>query len=250
MRLLFLNPNTSANLTELGAQVAREVARADTEILPATGRFGARYITTRAAAAIAGHAALDAFAREKNKADVVLLACFGDPGLFALRELAHVPVVGMAEASCHMASTLGRKFSIVTGGRRWGPMLEEFVAAIGLSANLASVRTMAPSGDEIAANPDAALDSLAAVCAEAADQDGAEAVILGGLGLAGLAERIADKIPVPVIDNVIAGVRVAEAAADLRAKKAKTGSFAPATPIKTLGLSAQLASLIEGSSEA
>src|SRR5262245_10976028 len=148
MRLLFLNPNTSPNLTEAGAEVARRFARPDTEILPATGSFGARYITTRAAAAIAGHAALDAFARQKDGVDVVLLACFGDPGLFALRELAEVPVVGMAEASCRMASTLGRKFSIVTGGRRWGPMLEEFVSAIGLADSLSSVRMIALMGDE------------------------------------------------------------------------------------------------------
>ena len=246
MRILFINPNTSAHLTELGARVARKVARPETEIVPSTGRFGARYITTRAAAAIAGHAVLDAFAREEKSADVVLIACFGDPGLFALRELAPVPVVGMAEASCHMASTLGRKFSIVTGGHRWGPMLEEFVAAIGLAANLASVRTMAPSGDEVAANPDAALDSLAATCVEAAEEDGAEAVILGGLGLAGLAERIAARVPVPIIDNVVAAVRVAEAAATLGAAKATAGSFAPSAPIKTIGLSPPLASLIEG----
>ena len=246
MRLLFLNPNTSSHLTDLGARVARKAARPETEIIPATGRFGARYIATRATAAIAGHAALDTFARQEKGADVVLLASFGDPGLFALRELAPVPVVGMAEASCHMASTLGRKFSIVTGGHRWGPMLEEFVTAIGLGANLASVRTMASSGDEIAADPDAALDSLVATCTQAAHEDGAEAVILGGLGLAGLAERIADRLPVPVIDNVVAAVRAAEAAAALGVAKATTGSFASTTPIKTTGLSAPLAALIEG----
>jgi Asp/Glu/hydantoin racemase len=250
MRILFLNPNTSAHLTELGARVARKVARPETEIIPTTGRFGARYITTRAAAAVAGHAVLDAFAREEKKADVVLIACFGDPGLFALRELAPVPVVGMAEASCRIASTLGRKFSIVTGGHRWGPMLEEFVAAIGLAANLASVKTMAPSGDEVAANPDAALDILVSTCVAAAKEDGAEAVILGGLGLAGLAEAIASRVPVPVIDNVVAAVRYAEDAAALGTVKARTGSFAPTTPINTIGLSPPLAALIEGGGKA
>jgi len=249
MRLLFLNPNTSAHLTELGVKVARNIARPETEIVAATGRCGARYISTRAAAAIAGHAALDAFARHKSDIDVVLLACFGDPGLFALRELSPIPVVGMAEASCHLACNLGRKFSIVTGGRRWGPMLEEFVTAIGLATNLASVRTIAAPGDEIAAHPGALLDGLVAACSDAAREDRAEAVILGGLGLAGLAEQIADRVPVPVIDNVVAGVRVAEAAAALGAEKPKTGSFAPATPIKTTGLSAPLASLIEGGSQ-
>src|SRR5204863_277602 len=115
MRLLFINPNTSAHLTELGARVARSVARPETEIVPATGRFGARYITSRAAA-----------------------------------------------------------------------------------------------------------------------------------GVAGLAGRIGDEVPVPVIDNVVASVRVAEAAAMLGAAKAKSGSFAAATPVKTTGLSPALAALLEG----
>jgi allantoin racemase len=246
MRLLFINPNTSAHLTELGARIARGVARPETEIVPATGRFGARYITSRAAAAIAGHAVLDTYAREGKGADAVVIACFGDPGLFALRELAPVPVVGMAEASCHLASTLGRKFSIVTGGHRWGPMLEEFVAAIGLATNLASVRTVDALGADIAAKPEAALESLAQACRLAAQEDGAEVVILGGLGLAGLAERIRAEVPIPVIDNVVASVRVAEAATTLGVAKAKSGSFAAATPVKTTGLSPALAALLEG----
>lgn len=246
MRLLFINPNTSAHLTELGTRVARSVARPETEIVPATGRFGARYITSRAAAAIAGHAVLDTYAREGKGADAVVIACFGDPGLFALRELAPVPVVGMAEASCHLASTLGRKFSIVTGGHRWGPMLEEFVAAIGLATNLASVRTVDALGADIAAKPEAALESLALACRKTAEEDGAEVVILGGLGLAGLAERIRAEVPIPVIDNVVASVRVAEAAATLGVDKAKSGSFAAATPVKTTGLTPALAALLEG----
>jgi allantoin racemase len=245
MRLLFLNPNTSAELTELGARVARQFAQADTQIIAATGRFGARYIAPRAAAAIAGHAALDAFAHHEQGCDVVLLACFGDPGLLALRELAPVPVVGMAEASCHVAAMLGRTFSIVTGGHRWRPMLEEFVASIGLRSRLASVRTMAPSGAEIAADPDAALEALIAVCTATAQADGAEALILGGLGLAGLAERIRHRIPIPVIDNVAAGVVAAEAAARVGPRKAQQGSFAATDPIATSGLSAALAALLQ-----
>lgn len=245
MKLLFINPNTSAHLTEMGARIARGVARPETVILPATGRFGARYITTRAAAAIAAHAALDCYAREGNDADAVLVACFGDPGLFALRELASVPVIGMAEASCHMASTCGRKFSIVTGGQAWGPMLEEFVAAIGLSANLASVRTVTATGADIAADPETALAGLTRTCQAAVREDGAEAIILGGLGLAGIASRIAADVPVPLIDNVVAAVRMAEAVASLGVAKARQGSFAAKEPVMSLGLTAELAALLE-----
>jgi Asp/Glu/hydantoin racemase len=125
-------------------------------------------------------------------------------------------------------------------------LLEEFVAAIGLSSQLASVRTMAPTGDQVAANPEAALDSLAASCRDCAEADGAEVIILGGLGLAGLAERIADAVPVPLLDSVSAAVRVAETAASLGARKAASGFFAASAPIKTTALSARLAALIEG----
>jgi Asp/Glu/hydantoin racemase len=244
MRLLFLNPNTSAHLTELGAQLARQVARPETEIVPVTGQFGARYISSRAAAAIAQHAALDAFAPHRHRVDVVLLACFGDPGLFALREVAQVPVVGMAEASCQLAASGGRKFSIVTGGHRWGPMLREFVAVLGLASQLASVRTMAPSGAEIAADPAGALAALAAACRAAAEEDGAAVVILGGLGLAGLADRIAERVSVPLIDSVVAAVAVAEAAPSHAA--AGKGSLAPAEPTESTALSASLAALLAG----
>jgi Asp/Glu/hydantoin racemase len=249
MRLLFLNPNTSVALTALGARLAREVARPDTHIVPATGRFGARYIQTRAAAAIAGHAALDAYARQRRDVDVVLLACFGDPGLLALREVAEVPVVGMAEAACRAAARHDGPFAIVTGGASWRPMLEEFVRAIGLGGRLAGVRTIAASGGEIAENPEAALAELAAAARDAALADGAAAVILGGLGLAGLAARIAARVPVPVIDSLAAGIAAAEAAvpSDWSARRrADRGRETASPPLKvSRGLSAALASLLE-----
>jgi Asp/Glu/hydantoin racemase len=247
MRLLLINPNTSAEITNHIVAVAKAVARPDTEIKGVTGRFGARYILTRAAAAVAAHAALDAYAREGAGADASVLACFGDPGLEGLRELARVPVVGMAEASCHMAVTLGTRFAIVTGGRRWGPMLEEYVTAIGLGHNLAAVKTLTLSGAEIAANPNAALDQLTDACLSTVTDHGAEAVILGGAGLAGIANRIVDRVPVPLVDCVAAAVFAAEGMARLGPWKALEGSHAPTQPVPTIGLGAELGALMERS---
>lgn len=247
MDLLLINPNTSSEITDRVIATAKTFASAGTHIRGATGRFGARYITTRAAAAVAGHAALDAYAAEGQGADAIVLACFGDPGLGALKEVAGVPVVGMAEASCHAAAMLGRRFAIVTGGHRWRPMLEEFVAAIGLADKLAGVATVAPSGADIAAAPDAALASLSAACRGAVTDWGAEAVILGGAGLAGLAPRITDVVPVPLVDCVGAAVAAAEAVVRLNVAKAREGSHAAAPPIATDGLSAELCALLQRS---
>ena len=236
MRLLLINPNTTDTITGLVAERARAVAGAGVEIRAVTGRFGPRYVASRAAAVVAGHAALDLLAEHVEGCDAVLLACFGDPGLLALKELSPVPVIGMAEASCHLACLLGQRFSIVTGGERWGPMLREFVGGLGLERRLASVRTVAPTGADIARDPEGSLALLAASCAGCAEADGAEVVVLGGAGLAGLARRVAPEVPVPVICSLEAAVLAALAAGRLASRRALAGSLAPRPPVATVGL--------------
>ena len=246
MKLLLINPNTLESMTELVVRTAKAVAAPSTEIIGATGRFGARYISTRAASAIATHAALDAYAEYGTDADVVGISCFGDPGLNGLKELAQQPVIGMAEAACIEAARDGRRFAIVTGGERWGPMLEEFVAALGLSANLACVMTVAPTGADIARDPDAAYQLLADAANRCVKENRADVVILGGAGLAGIADHLQPRVSRPLIDSVKALVTAAEHLGRTRPKKPTTGSFAPTTPVETVGLSPRLAALMEG----
>ena len=162
--ILLINPNTTASITELVLKTARRFAAKGTSLRAVTGAFGPRYIASRVGYAIAGHAAVDAFANDRGRKDAVVLACFGDPGLAALKEIARVPVVGMAEASILQACAMGNRFSIVTGGERWKSMLEEFVASHGLASRLASIRTVAPTGADIARNPKAAMALLAKGC--------------------------------------------------------------------------------------
>jgi Asp/Glu/hydantoin racemase len=239
LRILLINPNTTESVTALVAQHARAIAGEAATFVPVTGRFGARYISTRASAAIAAHAALDALAEHVAGCDAVYLACFGDPGLAALREISPVPVIGMAEASCLEACNRGRRFAIVTGGALWGPMLTEFVVWLGLAARLAAVRTVAPTGDQIARDPEAALAALAAACTACATEDGADVVILGGAALAGLAARIQPSVPIPVLCSVEAGTRAAIAAA---ASAGRRGSAPPA--LESVGLGPDLARLL------
>jgi Asp/Glu/hydantoin racemase len=130
LRILLINPNTTAAVTALVANRARAIAGDEATFVPVTGRFGTNYISTRASAAIAAHAALEALAQHVAGCDAVYLACFGDPGLAALREISPVPVVGMAEASCLEACNRGRRFAIVTGGALWGPMRATRICSI------------------------------------------------------------------------------------------------------------------------
>ncbi len=241
-------PNTTESVTAKLLDAGRAIAPPGIEIIGASGRFGARYISTRTAAAVAGHAALDAYAPHAGEVDGVLLACFGDPGLLALRELAVCPVLGLAEASCREAAKGGRRYSIITGGKLWPAMLQELLASLGLAGSLASIRAVAPTGGEIAANPAAAHDVLAAAALDAVREDGAEAVILGGAGLVGIAAAIRNRIPVPVLCSVEAGFQAAFAM--LEGGQPRSASAAVLPPVGTIGLAPALAALLEGSGTA
>jgi Asp/Glu/hydantoin racemase len=205
--LLVINPNTSTSVSALLQQHVKAAVGAGIDVHTLTARFGAPYIASEASYAVAQHTVLDAWAVAKAQglaADAVLIGCFGDPGLFALREGAGVPVSGLAEASFLAAARHGR-YAIVTGGERWKPMLERLAQALGQGEALAGVHTVAPSGAQLAADPAGARVLLAQACRDAVDRFEADAVILGGAGLAGMGVDIAPQVPVPLIDSVQAG---------------------------------------------
>ena len=239
MRILLLNPNTSAAVTTLVAERVGAIAGEVATFVPVTARFGATYIASRTALAIAGHAALDAFAEHGRGCDAVFLACFGDPGLLALREIAPVPVVGMLEASCLEARRMASRYAIVTGGALWKPMLAEAVASLGLGDGLAGIRTIERTGGEIAKDPQAALPELAAACRACVAQDRAEAIILGGAALVGLASLLQPQVPVPILCSVETGVQAVIAAARTPYRRP------PAVAFDSIGLGRALGALFK-----
>lgn len=233
--VLAINPNTTEAVTEL---VGKHLAAAAPGITwrMAGGRFGARYIVSEAAFAIASHAAIDAWANHDGSADAVLIACFGDPGLFALRELSPVPVIGMAEAAMRAAD--GR-FSIVTGGPRWIPMLERLALSLDLGGRLANVHTTEITGAQAVSDPESAVAALATACKAAALADASESIILGGAGFAGLAKRVSEAAGVPIVDSVSAGALAAERLANGAPWHYERS--APSKPSPSTGLASALA---------
>lgn len=203
MRVLLINPNTSQTVTDRVADAARAIAGPGCTIVAATAAFGSPYIASRAASVVGAHAALDLARRlvgpeNPHGFDAALMACFGEPGIEALREELAIPVLGMAETSFDAALRYGPRFGVVTGGAAWIPMLRDFAAVRGLSQALVSVRTLPIDGGAIARDPDGALPALAEA-ARLAHADGAASVILGGAGLAGLAARL-PALGFPVLD--------------------------------------------------
>lgn len=193
-------------MTALLQAHAQAAAGPKVQVRAVTAPFGAPYIVDEATYAVAAHATLDAWqsSAAQGQPDAVLVGCFGDPGLFALREVAGVPVTGLAEGAFVAARRHGR-FAVVTGGARWGPMLERLALVLGHGDMLAGIHTVGPSGAQLAANPELARTVLAQACGEAVRRFEARSVIIGGAGLAGMAARLQPQVEVPLIDSVAAG---------------------------------------------
>jgi allantoin racemase len=240
VKLLVVNPNTTASVTETLRRHVQASAGAAIEVQAASARFGASYIASETSFAVAAHAALDAYAAHvaaHGAPEGVLVGCFGDPGVNALREATARPVVGLAEAAMRAAAHHGR-FAIVTGGAAWRPMLARLARALGLDDRLAGIHIVAPTGAQLAADPQGAITLLRAACRDAAS--GADCVILGGAALAGMAAAIAPALDVPLIDSVSAG---AEAVLAAIAEGSPADATMPAG-VAWVGLSPALAQLL------
>ena len=143
------------------------------------------------------------------------------------------------------ACMLGRRFAIVTFATALGPWYQECVELHGLTGRLAGIRMLDGafrSISDVQAEKEALLVDLAN---RAVTEDGADVVILGGAPLAGLAEKVADRIPVPVVDQIAAAVKQIEALVTLKPRKATAGTFRRPGAKDTTGLPQALAARIE-----
>ncbi|MGH8829929.1 MAG: aspartate/glutamate racemase family protein, partial [Polaromonas sp.] len=104
MKLQLINPNTTVAMTEKMAVAARQVASAGTQILAVQSATGPASIESATDEALALPGLLAQIrAGEAAGVDAHVIACFGDPGLRAAREVASAPVIGIAEAAMQLA---------------------------------------------------------------------------------------------------------------------------------------------------
>lgn len=244
MRLLLLNPNTSEAVTERMLAVARTHAAPGTEVVGVTAPRGVPYIATRAEAILGGAIAIELLADLHQTFDAAIIAAFGDPGLGGARELLDGPVIGLAEAAMLTACMLGRRFSIVSFSPTLGPWYRECVEANGLGGRLAGLRFVDDPFASVIGVQEEKEDLLVDLATRTVTEDEADVVIFAGAPLAGLAERVKARIPVPVIDGVAAAVRQAELLASLNTRKATAGTFRRPDPKPSIGLPPSLTRLL------
>jgi len=243
MRILVANANTTEAITQLCAAAARDAAAPGTEIVPATPRFGPAVISSRAENIIAGHAVLELLAAHSGQVHAVVLAVSHDTALEAARQLMPCPVVGMTEAACLTACMVAARFGLLTlGGVE---TYRELIGRHGLSSRLSGLDGVAMTPQEAVRDP-AGAEAAVLEGIHRLVEGGADAVVLGGAALAGMAARLAARSPVPLLDGIACAVKQAEALVALNLPKPRAGSLAPLSGRESSGLSAELAAMLKG----
>jgi allantoin racemase len=239
MRICVINPNTSRSMTTKIGAAAAAVAAPGTIIDAVQPSFGAPSIEGHfdeawGAAGVTEQVRAGAAAG----ADAFVIACFGDPGLHAARELAAGPVIGIAEAAFHAATLLATGFSVVTTLSRTCVIAEHLVLQYGFERRCKGIH-----GTDIAVLEleDPASDAFARILAaseHALAHDRSGAIVLGCAGMADLCTALQQRLGVPVIDGVAAAVKLAEGLVSLGLKTSKRGDYAAPLPKTYAGLAA------------
>jgi len=233
MKIKVINPNTTWEMTRGIEHAAKSSARHDTEILAVSPEMGPVSIESFYDEYLAIPGVIQEVQKGANEGvDAYVIACYGDPGLQAAREVTDKPVIGIAEASMYMAAMLAARFSVVTVLPRIKTMLEELTASYGMSHRVVNIRTTPLCVLDFERDPEGGMQMLALEGRRAVEEDHAEAILLGCAGMAEFADNLEKELGVPVIDGVVAAVKFAEAIVDLgkTTSKLKTYKYPESKP--------------------
>ncbi len=228
MRILMINPNTSQIFTERVQKIADKYASETTEVLAMNPTSGPRSIEGIYDELLSSPGTLELAISELDNFDAFVIACFSDhPTVYALREITDKPVSGIADASMYMACMLGYKFSVVTTNDEWQPLLWDAVKHYGLGERCASVRATGMAVLSLEESEESSYEQIKKEARRALEQDGAEVICLGCAGMAGLDKRLEKDLGVPVVDGVVAALKLLEGLVGYGLRTSKYRTYAP-----------------------
>ncbi|QXO16182.1 MULTISPECIES: aspartate/glutamate racemase family protein [Vibrio] len=227
MKIQLINPNTCQGMTDKIAVSAQTICLPDTEIIARSPAHGPESIECAVDETIAAAAMLDVIAQgEAEGVNAHIVACFGDPAIDAARELAKAPVIGIAGAAFQLASLVSHKFGVVTTMSRTLPAAHHLLHRYGYHHLCTGVRATDIAVLDLEHIQADVYKQLVDECRAAIEQDGAEAIVLGCAGMSDLANEISSELQVPVIDGVVAAVKLAESLHALNLTTSKSGQYA------------------------
>lgn len=222
MRILIINPNSDPGMTRTIEEAGRAFAAGEFEVACMATPGAPRFIDTYEDQALAAPGMARLLRENHETFDAFVVACHCDPNLDLMKEMSRKPVVGIGEASMKTATMLGHRFSVVSTTARSIPNKEALIERYGLRGALASVR--APEEEGLGGDLE---EKFFWTAKAAVDEDGAEVIVLGCAGLAGLDKRLQARLGVPVLDGVVCALIMAAGMSKYGISTSKAGRYNP-----------------------
>ncbi|MCS7103319.1 MAG: aspartate/glutamate racemase family protein [Candidatus Korarchaeum sp.] len=217
-RILFLNPIGTTVFDETMRNYLNEYKDTETDVDVISLPSGPHHLEYYSYDSIVSPVILkEVIKAERSGYDAFIIGCFYDPALIEAREVSKIVVTGPAESSFFIASLLGGKFSVVVGRRKWIPLMEENVVKYGLRDRLVSLEPIGLGVHDLHKDEDET-KARTIQAAKKAIEKGAEVIVLGCTVFFGFYRELQSEIGVPVVDPVIASLKVAELKVDLKRK--------------------------------
>ena len=238
MRIKIINPNTTWTMTRDIELAGKRYARPDTTgyaVSPSTGPESIESMYDEYLAVPGVLSEIIKGDREEG-ADAFVIACFGDPGLLAAKEVTEKPVIGIAQAAFATAEMIAPNFSVVYVLDRAEQVVREAIRLHGMEKFCKSCRSTGLGVLDFDRDQAAGLKALedhSRICVE---KDGAEAIVLGCAGFVQFVDALRERLGVPVIDGVSPAVKMCEALVDMGFKTSKKNLWADPEAKEILGL--------------
>lgn len=127
---------------------------------------------------------LAALRRRSAPPDAVIVGCFGDPGLAAIREVMECPVIGPFEASLHLGAQLEHRVGVVTILDSVIPVLDHLARGMGETQNYAGAVAVNISVLDLKSRADTLADTIVEAGQRLVRDRRGDVLVLGCMSLA------------------------------------------------------------------
>lgn len=203
-----INPNSSDAVTRGIQEAIKPLEPLGFPIICVTNPNGPSGIESQLQADSTISQTLGLAAEVEPRAAAYVIACFGDPGLHALRDQTEKPVLGIQESAVLTALTLGQRFGIIAILPNSIPRHLRSIGAMGVQRRLAGDRALNLGVADLS-DADKTMERMIQVGDALINQDGADVLIMGCAGMARFRKPLEQALGKPVVEPCQAAVAMA-----------------------------------------
>ena len=195
IKVLIPNSGMSRSILEAREIMLSRAVSADTQISLDRSAAGPESLDSKPDQSLPASLIIkDPIQAEKEGADALIIDCFSDLAVDAVRENVEIPVIGPGEVTLSAAAMLSNRFTVVTTtegniSRTYRRLKDSY-----LTRKMTSVRALNIPVAELRENPEATKEYLERVVTEAIEEEAVDGVVLACLGMAQYGEAIEKKI--------------------------------------------------------